>query len=160
MANKDDEKPTLAGERFAEPNAQAIAEAMRATADNPNLTFQVTLGWQGLKFFECCCCGAVSRTGWVDFMCPACSSLAILIKPNPDFLDFINRADLEAKISEFFEQLVAQFGSTAARTGIKARGGNDWTVWYFDRWLAEREGREPPPEVNLFDAVREAWGKT
>jgi len=27
LANKDDEKPTLAGERFAEPNAQAIAEA-------------------------------------------------------------------------------------------------------------------------------------
>jgi len=63
LANKDDEKPTLAGERFAEPYTRAIAEAMRAAAANPGSTFQVTLDWKGVKFFECCHCGAVSRTG-------------------------------------------------------------------------------------------------
>ena len=86
-------------------------------------------------------------------MCPACWSLATLIKPNPDFFDFINRADLEAKVNKLFEQLVVQSGSAAVRTGIKARGGNDWTVWYFDRWLAEQEGREPPLEPSLFAAL-------
>ena len=57
-----------------EPAVEAIAEAMRAAADNPGTTFEVRLDWKGVKFFECCYCGAVSRTGWVDFMCPACSS--------------------------------------------------------------------------------------
>ena len=59
--------------------------------------------------------------------------------------------------NKLFEQLAERSGSAAARAGIKARGGNDWTVWYFDRWLAEREGREPPPEPRLFGALQERW---
>jgi hypothetical protein len=154
LAKKDDEQPTLAGELFGEPYEGAIADAMRAAADNPGSMVQVPLERKAVKFFECCYCGAFSRTGWVDLMCPACSSLATLIKRNPDFFDFINRADLEAKVNELFEQLLVQSGSAAARAGIKARGGNDWTVWYFDRWLAEREGRELPAEPSLFGALR------
>ena len=157
MAKKDDEQPTLAGELFGEPYVGAIADAMRAAADNPGSMVQVLLDRKAVKFFKCCYCGAFSRTGWVDLMCPACSSLATLIKPNPDFFDFINRADLEAKVNKLFEQLADRSGSAAARAGIKARGGNDWTVWYFDRWLAEREGRELPPEPNLFAALPKRW---
>ena len=157
MAKKDDEQPTLAGELFGEAYAGAIADAIRAAADNPGSMVQVPLDRKAVKFFECCYCGAFSRTGWVDFMCPACWSLATLIKPNPDFFDFINRADLEAKVNKLFDQLAERSGSAAVRTGIKARGGNDWTVWYFDRWLAEREGREPPPEPSLFGALRKQW---
>ena len=82
-----------------------------------------------------------------------CTALPVIFSAGP-FLTFrLGFALAAPKISKLFEQLVAQSGSAAARACIKARGSNDWTVWYFDRWLAEREGREPPLEPSLFAAL-------
>jgi hypothetical protein len=65
------------------------------------------------------------------------------------------REVIEAKVRELFAQLLERDGFDGARAYVEKRSGNAWVVWHFDKWLAEREGRQSPPQPLLFEAIRE-----
>ena len=99
----------------------------------------------------------IKQKSQLDGICSACLALANLPKrpgdPTPYYMLYFSHKDLEAKLHNHFEQLVERFWNECARTRVEAKG-SDWSIWYFDRWLAEQEGRKPSPEPNLFVAER------
>jgi hypothetical protein len=111
------------------------------------------------KHHQCFCCGSVSRVLWIDSVCESCQSLRDLLllldaTPLPYGVDFPARKELETRIVRCFAEFTERHGSAAVRARIASRGVNDWVLWYFEKWLAEREGREFPLEPNLFQAIR------
>ena len=127
------------------------------------------------KYFECHCCGAVSRRMPIDLLCSACTTLAGLVKvldPNPppprgiwdDFGGCLDdpvtrdgRQALEQKLDAIFAEVTDRYGSETVRVRIASRGLNDWAKWQYEAWLAKREDRDPPAEPSLFKAMRDAW---
>jgi hypothetical protein len=67
------------------------------------------------------------------------------------------RQALEGKLDAIFTEVTAEWGAEHIRRHIANRGSNDWQKWRYESWLARHEGRVPPAEPSLFQAIRDAW---
>jgi hypothetical protein len=116
------------------------------------------------KRFHCVACGAFTNQLWIDRICEACQSLRKLLYALdatvrlPEGDNFPVRVDLHAMITSRFQKLTERDGADTVRARL-AGEVDAWAAWNYEKWLAEREGREAPPEPNVFQAVSEMRAK-
>ena len=97
------------------------------------------------RWAKCSACGAPGI--WIDGLCCLCSPLVDLLKwyewENADEIQFFSLKQLMVGTIKVFERGCNEVGMVFVRANLtRIFRANAWILWFFDRWLAEREGWE------------------